>query len=142
VQECEVNKEWMKVKCAPACQACDILDIRQRCPQLGDDAMPALMPGEMNHMFERIVRTSPGNRSESFSIEDGMVNYTVRVLSRPEPHDEGEEESTNFWSDVASPPWIIALDDFLSVEERDHLIRLGDIIGYNPTRTQQRASGV
>ena len=71
-----------------------------------------------------------------------MVNYTVRVHSQPERRDEGEKELINFWSDVASPPWIIALDDFLSDEERDHLIRLGDILGYNPTRTQQRASGM
>jgi hypothetical protein len=132
----------MKEHCGPACQACDILDIRQHCPPLGDDAIPALVPGEINRMFERIVLTSPGNRSESSSIEDGMVNYTVRVHSQPERRDEGENESINFWSDVASPPWIIALDDFLSDEERDHLIRLGDILGYNPTRTQQRASGM
>ena len=139
-EECEQNKEWMEARCGPACQACDKLDIRRRCPPLGDDAIPALMPGELNRMFERIVRT----QSKSNAIEDGTVNYTVRVHSRPEPNDGGGGggESINFWTDVASPPWVIALDDFLNEEERDHLTRLGDTIGYNPIVTQQRAGKV
>ena len=125
----------MRIMCAPSCQACNLIDIRARCPPLEDDVTPGLLPGELNAMFERIVRTAPGNQSESVSIEEGMINYTVRVHSRPEPHDEDatEEESISFWRDLAQPPWTITFDNFLSEEECKHLIQLGYTISYGPS---------
>ena len=96
---------------------------------------PGLLPGELNAMFERIVRTAPGNQSESVSIEEGMINYTVRVHSRPESLDEDatEEESISFWRDLMQPPWTITLDNFLSEEECKYLIQLGYTISYGPS---------
>jgi prolyl 4-hydroxylase len=125
----------MRRMCAPSCQACNLIDIRARCPPLGHDVSPGLLPGELNAMFERIVRTAPGNQSESVPIEEGMINYTVHVHSRPEPLDEDatEEESISFWRDLMQPPWTIAFDNFLSEEECNHLIQLGYTILYGPS---------
>lgn len=136
----------MKRMCAPSCQACNLIDIRARCPPLGDDVTPGLLPGELNAMFERIVRTAPGNQSESVSIEEGMINYTVRVHSRPEPLDEDatEEESISFWRDLMQPPWAITLDNFLSEEECKYLIQLGHTISYEPSveEGEEQVAGV
>jgi hypothetical protein len=97
-------------------------------------------------MFERIVRTAPGNQSESVSIEEGMINYTVRVHSRPEPLDEDatEEESISFWRDLMQPPWAITLDNFLSEEECKYLIQLGHTISYEPSveEGEEQVAGV
>lgn len=152
IGECEANKPYMKTKCAPSCQTCDMIDINLRCPPLGDDVRPGLLPGELNAMFERIVATAPGNQTdEGFAIEDGMSNYTVHVHSRPEPLGEGEE-AIGRKRDLEQPPWVrsrptssdfsapssgcvsrsfrrrlqvITFDNFLSEEECKHLIDLG-----------------
>lgn len=125
VTECEANKAYMKTKCAPSCQTCDMIDMSVRCPPLHDDVRPGLLPGEMNKMFERIVRTAPGNSTDqNIEIKDGMRNYTVHVHSRPGPLNEGEE-SNSIFRDLAEPPWIITFDNFLSAEECGHLIKLG-----------------
>ncbi len=35
IGECEANKAYMKVKCAPSCQSCHMIDFDSRCPPLG-----------------------------------------------------------------------------------------------------------
>eukprot|EP00578_Thalassiosira_sp_NH16_P025821 CAMPEP_0181086912 /NCGR_PEP_ID=MMETSP1071-20121207/6000_1 /TAXON_ID=35127 /ORGANISM="Thalassiosira sp., Strain NH16" /LENGTH=475 /DNA_ID=CAMNT_0023168781 /DNA_START=130 /DNA_END=1557 /DNA_ORIENTATION=+ len=123
IGECEANKSYMKLKCAPSCQTCEFIDINSRCPPLGDDVRPALLPGELNAMFERIVKTAPGNQTdENYQIEEGMINYTVHVHSRPEPL-QGEEISRE--RDLEQPPWVVTFDNFISEEECKHLIELG-----------------
>lgn len=113
----------MKTKCAPSCRTCDMIDMNVRCPPLGDDVRPGLLPGELNAMFERIVATAPGN-STNIEIEDGMRNYTVHIHSRPGPLNDGEE-SISIFRDLAEPPWIITFDNFMSAEECKRLIELG-----------------
>ena len=39
-----------------------MIDIETRCPPI-PDAVPALKPGDLNKMFERIVEFAPGNRT-------------------------------------------------------------------------------
>ena len=76
-----------------------------RCPEL-PDAVPALGPGDLNKMFERIVERAPGNRTlsdvERQRLEKSdMTEYSVKVYSRPS--DESATE-VNIQSDRKLPP--------------------------------------
>lgn len=120
----------MKTKCAPSCQTCQMIDIDHRCPPLGDDVRPGLLPGELNAMFERIVNTAPGNRTADDDpnfvlLGEGMTNYTVTVHSRPRSFGPNEEVVISRERDLEEPPWIITFDDFVTEEECKHLIGLG-----------------
>lgn len=116
----------MKLKCAPSCQTCDLIDINIRCPPLGDDVRPGLLPGELNAMFERIVSTAPGNQTDSdFAIEEGMTNYTVTVLSRPRAFVDDEERVISLDRDLEQPPWVITFENFVTEEECKRMIDLG-----------------
>ena len=126
ISECEKNPSYMKINCSPSCQTCVLLDIANRCPPLGDDVRPGLLPGEMNAMFERIVTTAPGNQSNTdFVIDEGMTNYTVIVHSRPTPLDVGVEPIISEKRDLHEPPWVITFENFITVDECRHLIDLG-----------------
>merc|ERR1711966_140892 len=115
IGECEANKAYMKLKCAPSCQTCDMIDIKSRCPPLGDDVRPALLPGELNAMFELILATAPGNQTgDAVHIGEGMTNYSVHVHSRTRPREEDEEPIITRERDLAEPPWIITFEDFLT----------------------------
>ena len=115
IGECDANKAYMKTKCAPSCQTCEMIDINARCPPLGDDAKPGLLPGGLNAMFERILEKAPGNQTENdFQIQEGMTNYTVHVHSRPGPYENGEDVVSKLREDI-QPPWLITFDNFISV---------------------------
>lgn len=135
--ECEKNIGYMTTKCAPSCQSCSNIDFNNRCPKRSADALPGLVPGELNLMFERIVATAPGNQTEESQLaakerkvqEDGTPVYTVTVHSRPEspakvPGKDGKIP-VDMKADKIESPWVITLDNFMTVEETDHLIQLG-----------------
>jgi len=104
--ECEENPEYMKLKCGPACQSCDMLDVRKRCPMdrsvIGPDVWG---PGDLNKMFRRLSSEAPYKSK-----------YNVTVLSSPETHDGG--------------PWVLTLDNFITDEEANRLIEMGAVEGY------------
>ena len=134
--ECTLNPSYMQVKCGPSCQSCHMIDINARCPPLANDVKPALSPGDLNAMFERIVKTAPGNLTDIEDIEENMTNYSVVVHSRPELF-EGEPSRER---DLEEPPWIITFEDFLTEEECKHLIKMGYDAEYERSRdvgTQQ-----
>eukprot|EP00536_Pseudo-nitzschia_multiseries_P018229 jgi/Psemu1/228196/e_gw1.2278.9.1 len=131
IGECESNKSYMKVQCAPACQTCHLIDMATRCPPL-PDAVPALKNGDLNKMFERIVDTAPGNRTLTEEDRKELANleipeYSVTVHSRPSNEPATE---VNIKSDKKLPPWVITLDNFLTDEECDALIQHGYDTGY------------
>jgi len=130
IEECEVNLAYMQTKCAPSCQSCHMIDLDARCPPLEDHIQPALLPGQLNAMFERIVDTAPGNQTGDVEIEENMTNYSVVVHSRPEPF-AGEPSRKR---DKDQPPWIITFEDFLTEEECDHLIQMGYKSKYERSR--------
>jgi prolyl 4-hydroxylase len=107
-----------------------MIDINARCPPLADDIKPALLPGELNAMFERIVEMAPGNQTADYEIEENMTNYSVVVHSRPEPF-EGEPSRER---DMEQPPWIITFEDFLTKEECEHLIKMGHNAKYERSK--------
>ncbi|KAL9179342.1 hypothetical protein ACHAXT_008632 [Thalassiosira profunda] len=129
IGECEANKAYMKTKCAPSCQTCDMIDMKARCPPLGDDVRPGLLPGELNAMFERIVDTAPGNQTGEVEIADGMTNYTVQVISRPAPFAKDEGPIISRERDLEEPPWVVTFDNFITPEECKHLIEMGQTSG-------------
>jgi prolyl 4-hydroxylase len=110
---------------------CDLIDMEQRCPKL-QDPDPALIPGGLNKMFERILRTAPGNRTLSEEERrdlqtSGMPEYTVHAHSRP-----SDEPATHISAalDKSLPPWVVTFENFLTDEECEALIQLGYKYGY------------
>jgi len=126
IGECANNKAYMATNCAPACQTCHLIDIEKRCPKLVD-ADPALVPGGVNKMFERIVRNAPGNRTDLTEEETAALAasntplYTVTVHSRPDPNPSSISPAI----DKATPPWVITFDNFLTDDECEAMIQLG-----------------
>lgn len=114
-----------------ACRSCNLIDMETRCPKL-PDAVPALGPGNLNSMFERIVETAPGNRTLTDEDRRQLAmtetpEYTVTVHSRPSEHASTE---INIHQDKTLPPWLITFDNFLTAEECDALIQHGYDTGY------------
>lgn len=104
VGECQVNPNYMKLQCAPACQTCDQLDFETRCP-FDKNAPLVWQPGDLNRMFERIT-TDPGYQK-----------YTPQILSQP-----------------PKGPWVVVLDNVVSAEECQRLIELGGEAGYERSK--------
>lgn len=117
----------MKTNCAPSCMSCHLIDIAARCPPLGDDVEPALQPGDLNKMFERIIRTAPGNRTLTVDekkelLDSGMTEYSIVVHSQPS---DKVADEVSIVVDKSLPPWVITFENFLTPEECDELIKLG-----------------
>jgi prolyl 4-hydroxylase len=106
-----------------------------RCPEL-PDAIPALKPGDLNKMFERIVETAPGNRTltdeeKQKLTESGMTEYAVVVHSRPS---EEPASTVSIRQDMKLPPWVVTFENFLTDEECDALIDHGHKAGYERSK--------
>ena len=121
--ECENNPNYMTTSCAPACLSCDQLALAQQqedshdteqCPP-DDELRPALRPGNLNKLMERIVQSSTSSSTTPHT------DYSVRALSRP-----SEEPATevNIVVDKSLPPWVLQLDDFMTLEESKTMIQL------------------
>ena len=136
VGECKNNPAFMVTNCAPSCKTCHLIDMESRCPPL-PDAVPALRPGDLNKMFQRIMDEAPGNRTltdqERKDLESkGIPEYTVHVYSRPTASTNDETLSREV--DMAVPPWVIYFDNFTTPEECHALIELGYKEGYERSK--------
>jgi hypothetical protein len=101
--ECEKNKPYMILHCAPACHTCHELDVNQRC-RLDENAYEAFAkPGDLNALFERIT-------TDSF--------WESSVISSPATVDG---------------PWVVAIDNFMTNVECDRFQEIGDEGGYDPS---------
>eukprot|EP00549_Striatella_unipunctata_P007896 CAMPEP_0118724462 /NCGR_PEP_ID=MMETSP0800-20121206/32590_1 /TAXON_ID=210618 ORGANISM="Striatella unipunctata, Strain CCMP2910" /NCGR_SAMPLE_ID=MMETSP0800 /ASSEMBLY_ACC=CAM_ASM_000638 /LENGTH=470 /DNA_ID=CAMNT_0006633037 /DNA_START=34 /DNA_END=1446 /DNA_ORIENTATION=- len=109
--ECEKNPNYMLLNCAPSCQTCEQIDIQIRCP-LDPDAPNAMGPGDVNKLFERIT-TDP----------EFIETYSPTIYSRP----KGPSVPRG---DYKFGPWVVTLQNFMSQEECDTLIKLGAGEGY------------
>jgi len=121
--ECEESAAYMKTDCALACQSCDELDIKNRCP-MDPNAVDIWKPGDLNNMFYRIAY-GPESSTQK-----------VQVLSEP-----SLENKTG--KDYGPLPWVVIIDDFISEEECKRLIELGAIRGYERSRDvgEEQADG-
>ncbi|CAB9509401.1 Prolyl 4-hydroxylase subunit alpha-2 [Seminavis robusta] len=116
--ECQKNHLWMQVNCAPACQTCEKLDHRIRCP-VNERAPKAFEAGDIDEMFENIMTHPHYKQYKPVALSQPAEAQTGLVPIFKDPSEEGK----NF-------PWVVALENFLTEEECDRLIYLGGIVGY------------
>jgi prolyl 4-hydroxylase len=95
----------MIVQCAPACQTCEKISFSKRCPVDATLPMALKGPGDLNRIFERIT-TNPYYQ-EQFGP---MTIHSSPASTRG--------------------PWIVTFDNFLSPEECQRLIDIGQEEGY------------
>jgi prolyl 4-hydroxylase len=107
----------MKIQCAPVCFSCHELIFENRCPALNmteASKVNAWHPGDLNLMFERMVRLY---QTEDATNDSQRQLPPLSILSRPDIERNGK-------------PWIVQIDDFLTPTECDTLIELGRRRGY------------
>lgn len=114
--ECESNPTYMQKNCAPACQTCELLDIRLKCP-MGEDNEPVYKPGDLNNLMERIVDNSDGKGE--------FLKYSPKAISRPKLKADGTPSGA-----TVDGPWIVQFENFVSEEEANALIAVGAKRGY------------
>jgi hypothetical protein len=107
----------MRANCAPVCFSCETLHVSAKCPFDPDAVNAWNETGDLNRMFERIL-------SDTELLE--KYHYTPTVLSRPE-YVHGDTVDT---AEYRTGPWVLVLDDFVSVAETERMIAAGDEIGY------------
>jgi prolyl 4-hydroxylase len=93
----------MRFRCPVACQTCEVLEYKHRCPIDRDHDWVLKKPGDLNAIFERIS-------TDPFWKDHGPID----IISSPE----------------TGGPWLITLDNFISDEECERLIELGGEEGY------------
>ncbi len=118
--------EWMMNNCAPTCQACDELAFTDDDMILKDcrpnrDTDIFKDPGELDEMFLRLVGELP------YGDDEDVPNFVPKIHSRPSLPEGLEEDDVDYYTDG---PWIVTLDNFLTDEECDALIKLGAKEGY------------
>jgi prolyl 4-hydroxylase len=101
----------MKTACAPACGTCEQISYEFRCP-FDKNAPNALNPGDLDTMFERMLKDFP--------------QYSPTILSSPNNDNDNNSNKG---------PWVIQLDTFATAEECERLIQLGADLGYGDSRT-------
>ena len=138
--------------CGPACKACaelflteDEHEMLDECRvddeknifengDLGDDSKGDDYDDDsqtLDAMFRRIVGELPypSFSEEPYPIVPG-VNYTVKVLSRPSLNPNIHTKMSRDLIDFhIGGPWIVVLDDFLTPEECDRMIEVGNQLG-------------
>jgi len=106
--ECAADSAYMAQWCSPACFWCN--GEKNECPLANEPLPPDIwVPGSLNQMFSNI-ETHPYYQEK----------YKVQVISKPGMGPSLQEDA----------PWVIVIDDFLTTEETDTLIRLGGEQGY------------
>jgi ShK domain-like len=115
--ECDANPAYMRLRCPVACRTCHWLNAAERC-RPDPHGVDALRPGDLDRMMERIV-----------SDPDLVGRYGVEVVSRPASSSR-DDSTANGASAQGDGMWLIVFHHFLSKEEADHLIRLGETTGY------------
>ena len=115
----------MKMQCAASCFSCDELIFEKRCPFDREAPVHFQKAGDLDAMFQRIL------------TEPALQRYQPRAVMQPNP--PTTTTTTNDDDDNHHPapkqgPWIVVLENFLSDEECDTLIRLGAERGYEQSK--------
>jgi len=108
----------MRTNCAPACETCDLLDIRHRCP-IEDDNQCIWKPGDLNELMEIIVDDADGSGE--------YKKYNPKALSRPMVRRDGTPVEG---AEGKDGPWVVLLENFVKPEEADRLVQIGKDRGY------------
>jgi len=123
---------FMMTDCAPACQRCDTFELIETCTPVKEDEI--FEKGDLDLMFKRMVGEEP-------QLEAMNTDYVPVVHSRPGQMLEKLKDD----DDIIPGPWVVTLDNFLSEEECDRLIELGDknsenMDDYEPEELENRTS--
>lgn len=111
--ECEANAKYMVTNCAPACESCDQLDIRHRCPiEPGNECI--WKPGDLDALMEDIVDDAGGTGE--------YEKYSPIALSRPKVKGDGSPAPMD---GAKHGPWVVLLDNFVLPEEVDRIVEIG-----------------
>ena len=131
---CEDERGDMGKTCPAACQDCQMIDYTNRCPI--DEDTNVFNPGDMGDMFKRILEEC-GDDVASFSVENlpaGGTHPFGQVTVVSSPYDDMNEylnrEEIDAENDVSPLPWVLLIEGFLSEEECDVLISMGNNQGY------------
>ena len=139
---CDTYEGWMGKNCPAACFTCPLVDNANRCPI--DEDSNAIQPGDMNEMYERWlseagvdVSTLSLDNPPPTSVDHPLGKLTV--VSSPYydmttllADDEDEDDESPL-------PWVIAIEDFLTGEECDVLIKHGAALGYEQSWLEEDA---
>ena len=118
--ECDKNEQYMKTMCAPACISCDYLgDTSEECTGINPNSEPLWKPGDLNAFFEEIVDNENGSGNH-------YQQFHPRALSRPSTNSNGKRVP----GVEQDGPWLVMLDSFLTEEEADILIEIGQEQGF------------
>mmetsp|Transcript_23125 Transcript_23125/g.26593 ORF Transcript_23125/g.26593 Transcript_23125/m.26593 type:complete len:503 (-) Transcript_23125:32-1540(-) len=109
--DCEKNRQYMSVHCAPVCSTCHLLDFDTRCPA-DPDSVDVFEKDGIHSMFENII--------DNYTMYHPTI-HTSPFMSVNNAFEENETEPA---------PWVITLDKFLTDEECAKLIEFGSTEGY------------
>lgn len=112
-------------ECAPACQTCDFLDIRIRCPfneSASKHKSTWSEPGDLDQFFWSVVRNDTLRELYGLTVLSGPEEALARYgpSDTPQPIIEG--------------PWVLQFDYFLSTVECERLIDLGHDLGFQRSK--------
>ena len=131
---CDDERGEMGKLCPAACQDCQMIDYKNRCPI--DEDTNVFGPGDMNKMFERILEEC-GEDTSAYSSENlpaGCNHPFGEITVISSPYDDMKpylsEEDTKIMDEFTPLPWMLLIDGFLSDEECDQLISFGNTSGY------------
>jgi prolyl 4-hydroxylase len=110
---CYKNSGYMRKYCAPVCFSCEDLHVEAKCT-LDPNTQNAWSPGDLNRMFERLI------------ADPTLERHTPKVLSRPSLVGGDSEATANY----QLGPWVLVLEDFLSIKETERVIQAGAEVGY------------
>ncbi|CAB9515288.1 Prolyl 4-hydroxylase subunit alpha-1 [Seminavis robusta] len=117
--ECEKNAAYMKHHCPIVCKSCEVLHHETKCPvdstNIQEDEV-AWRPGDLDKMFQRIT-TDP-------TIQE---LHQPTVLQRPTYANGDTEETATYNLGF----WVVTLDNFLTQQETEQIVRLGHQAGFN-----------
>jgi prolyl 4-hydroxylase len=123
---CTTSWNFMKENgCALFCQYCEVLHIESSCPIDINEKNAWYPPNDLNNMFESM-------------LQQFNSTYNITVLSRPSMEgisadndaDHDSMDQTLRTINSVDGPWVVQIDNFLSVTEAETLIQLGAESGY------------
>lgn len=118
--ECDANPSYMRTSCALACRSCSFLARRRdRCAP-DPSERNVLAPGDLHRLFARLA-----------DPRGAFADYGPVVHSRPARVVGVDADGLAYGEHpVLDGPWIVSLERFLTNEEADRLVELGERVGF------------
>mmetsp|Transcript_4474 Transcript_4474/g.6322 ORF Transcript_4474/g.6322 Transcript_4474/m.6322 type:complete len:643 (-) Transcript_4474:12-1940(-) len=132
------TQSFMTEQCGPACNTCDHLIPRIECPY--DEDFDLWKPGDLNQMFENILTQHANSHHFNITIHSRPTTTTTSTSTSTNNKNNIDNiaNSTNFHANTnVKSPWLITIDDFLSIEECDTFKLFGTNLGFAASTLQQ-----